>query len=47
MHLDVAELVPDVVEPFRRRELTGALKHALGHIDADNAPRRRGACRLA
>jgi hypothetical protein len=27
--------------------LTGALKHPLGHVDADNAARRRGARRLA
>src|SRR4051812_22993779 len=47
MHLGVAELVPDVVEPFGRRHVTGALKHALGHVDADNAARRRGARRLA
>src|SRR5215207_10094923 len=47
MHLGVAELVPDVAEPFDRRPLTGALKHALGHVDADNAARRRGARRLA
>ena len=47
MHLGVAQLVPDVVEPFGRRQLTGALEHALGHVDADNAARRRGARRLA
>ena len=47
MHLGVAQLVPDVVEPFGRRHLTGALEHALGHVDADNAARRRGARRLA
>jgi hypothetical protein len=29
MPLGVAELVPDVVEPFGRRELTGSLEHAL------------------
>ena len=46
MHLGVAQLVPDVVEPFRRRQLTGALEHALGHVDADNAARSRGARRL-
>ena len=47
MHLGVAQLVPDVVEPFGRRQLTGALEHALGHVDADDAARRRGARRLA
>ena len=47
MHLGVAQLVPDVVEPLGRRHLTGALEHALGHVDADDAARRRGACRLA
>jgi len=47
MHLGVASLVPDIVEPFGRSHLTGALKHALGHVDADNAARRRRARRLA
>ena len=47
MHLGVAQLVPDVVEPFGRRHLTGSLEHALGHVDADNPARRRGARRLA
>jgi hypothetical protein len=37
MDLRVAELVPNVVEPFGGRQLTGALKHALGHIDAEHA----------
>ena len=46
MHLRVASLVPDVGEPFGRRQLTGALKHPFGHVDADNAARRRGARRL-
>lgn len=45
MHLDVAELVPDVVKPFGRRQLTGPLEHALGHVDADDAARRRSARR--
>jgi hypothetical protein len=26
-----------------RRHLTGPLEHALGHVDADNAARRRSA----
>ena len=47
MHLRVTHLVPDVVQPFGRRQLTGALKHALGDVDPDNAARRRGARRLA
>jgi hypothetical protein len=47
MDLGVAQLVPDVVEPFGRGQPTGALEHALGHVDADNAARRRGARRLA
>ena len=47
MHLGVAQLVADVVEPFGRRQLTGALEHALGHVDADDSARRRGARRLA
>ena len=47
MHLRVAALVGDVGEPFGRRQLTGALKHPLGHVDADNTARRRGARRLA
>ena len=47
MHLGVAELVPDVVEPFGRSQLTGTLEHAFGHVDAGNAARRRGARRLA
>ena len=46
MHLGVAELVPNVVEPFGRRQLTGALKHRLRHVDADNAARSRGPRRL-
>ena len=47
MHLRVAALVPDVAEPFGRRQLTGALKHPLGHVDADDAARRRSARRVA
>jgi ketosteroid isomerase-like protein len=47
MHLGVAQLVADVVEPFGPRHLTGALEHALGHVDADNTARRRGTRRLA
>ena len=47
MHLRVASLVPDVAEPFARGQLTGALKHPVGHVDADDAARRRGARRLA
>jgi len=47
MHLGVAQLVLDVVEPFGRRHLTGSLEHTLGHVDADNAAGRRGARRLA
>ena len=47
MHLGVAKLVPDVVEPFGARQLTGALKHALRHVDADNAAGRRSTCRFA
>src|SRR5215217_3183166 len=47
MHLGVGQLVPDVVEPFGRRQLTGALKHALGHVDADNAAGLGLARRLA
>jgi hypothetical protein len=43
MHLGVSERVSDVFEPFGRRQLTGALEHALGHVDAENAARRRGA----
>ena len=46
MHLGVAQLVTDVVEPLGRRQLTGALKHALGHVDADDAARRCGPRRL-
>ena len=46
MHLGVAQLVADVVEPFGRRHLTGSLEHALGHVDADDAARRGGARRL-
>ena len=45
--LGVAQLVADVVEPLGRRHLTGSLEHALGHVDADDAARRRGAGRLA
>ena len=47
MHLGVAQLVADVVEPLGRRQLAGPLEHALGHVDAENAARRRRACRLA
>jgi hypothetical protein len=47
MHLGVAQLVADIVEPFGRRKLTGALKHGLGHVDADNAAGRRGSRRVA
>jgi hypothetical protein len=47
MHLGVAQLVPDVVEPSGGRHLPGALEHALGHVDAENAPGRRRARRLA
>jgi hypothetical protein len=47
MHLDVAEVVPHVVEPFGRRQLTGPLEHALGHVDTDHAARHRGARGLA
>ncbi len=47
MHLGIAQLVPDVVEPFVRRYLTSALEHALGDVDAHNAARRRGTRRLA
>jgi hypothetical protein len=47
MHLGVTQLVPDVVEPFGRRHLTGSLEHALGYVHADNAARRSGARRLA
>jgi hypothetical protein len=46
MHLGVAELVPHVVEPLLGRQLTGALEHALGHVDADDAARSRGPRRL-
>ena len=38
MHLGVAQLVADVVEPFGRRQLTGALEHPRGYVDADDAP---------
>ena len=47
MHLRVAALVGDVGEPFGHRQLTGALKHPLGHVDADNTARRRGTRRVA
>ena len=47
MQLRVTELVADVVRSFGGRQLTGALEHALGHVDADDAARRRGARRLA
>ena len=47
MRLGVAQFVADVGERFGRRQLTGALEHALGHVDADDAARRRGARRLA
>ena len=43
MHLGVAQLVANVVEPFGRRQLPGAFDRALGHVDADNAARRGGA----
>ena len=46
MHLGVGQLVPNVVEPFGGRHLTGAFKRALGHVDADNAAGRRRARRL-
>jgi hypothetical protein len=46
MHLGVAQLVADVVEPFGSRQLKGALEHALGDVDADDAARRGGARRL-
>jgi hypothetical protein len=46
MHLGVAQLVAHVVDPFGRRQLTGALEHALGHVDAENAARSRGPRRL-
>ena len=41
MHLRVTQLVADVVQAFGRRQLTGALEHTLGHVDADNAARSR------
>jgi hypothetical protein len=47
MHLGVAQLVPDVLEPFGRRQLTGSHEHALRHVDADNPAGRRRARRLA
>src|SRR4051794_36210150 len=47
MQLRVTQLVADVVQSVGGRQLTGALEHALGHVDADHAARRRGARRLA
>ena len=47
MHLGVAQLVPHVAEPIGRGQLTGALEHALGDVDADNPARSRGPRRLA
>jgi hypothetical protein len=40
-------LVYDVAEPLGRCRLTGALEHALGDVDPDNASRRCGARCLA
>jgi len=45
MHLGVAELVADIVEPVGCRQLTGALKHALGHSTPTTQP--GGAARAA
>ncbi len=47
MQLSVTQFVTDVAQPFGSGQLTGALEHALGDVDADNAAQRRAARRLA
>jgi hypothetical protein len=47
VHLRVAQLEADVGELFGRSGFTGALQHAFGDIDAQNAAGRRRARRFA